>query len=159
MEIWKPLRNFPNYNCSSEGRIINVRTQRILSQTTDDKGYARVTLRKNNEQYNVRVHRLVADTFLGECLELDVRHKDLDRSNNRVNNLEYCTRSDTVSRAYDRGSKRPNGVRVLVVETGEIFDSINQCARELDCNRSTIVKCINGKMSNVKGYHLEELDI
>lgn len=156
MEIWKPLRNFPNYNCSSEGRIMNIRTQRILSQTTDDKGYARVTLRKNNEQYNVRVHRLVADTFLGECFKLDVRHKDLDRSNNRVDNLEYCTRSDTVSRAYDRGTKSVSGgTRVLVIETGDIFDSINKCARAMGCDRSTISKCLAGRISNVKGYHVE----
>ena len=43
MEIWKPIRDFPGYNASSEGRIMNVRTQRILKPVIDEYGYSKVT--------------------------------------------------------------------------------------------------------------------
>lgn len=98
MEIWKPLRNFPSYNGSSEGRIMNIRTQRILKPTINEKGYYQVCLRKNNVQHSVRVHRILAETFLGEHPGMDVRHKDGNRLNNQVDNLEWCTKRDRVSR-------------------------------------------------------------
>lgn len=100
MEIWKPLQNFPSYNGSSEGRIMNVRTQHILKPTVNEKGYEQVCLRKNNKQYSVRVHRIIAETFLGDGIGLDVCHKDDDRLNNCVNNLEWCTRQETVTRRW-----------------------------------------------------------
>lgn len=158
MEIWKPLRNFPSYNGSSEGRIMNIRTQRILKTYIGEKGYAQVCLRKNNQQYTVKVHKVIAETFLGEHPGMDVRHKDLDRSNNRVDNLEWCTRAETISGAFERGSKRsPRSTRIRVIETGLIFDSVAECARALDCDRSSISKCLAGKVSNVKGWHFEVL--
>lgn len=155
LEVWEAVRDFPNYICSSEGRVMNVRTQRILSQTVDDKGYARVTLRKNNKQYNMRVHRIIADAFLDGDPELDVIHKNLDRSKNEASNLERRSRSEIISSAYERGTKKPNGAtRVLIVETGEIFESINECARALNCNRYSIIKCLGGKIERVRGVHI-----
>lgn len=157
MEIWKPLKNFPSYEGSTEGRIRNIRTRHILTPVIDENGYAKVTLRKDNKQYTVRVHRIIADTFFEERPELDVRHKDLNRSKNRIDNLEQCTRSETIERAYKRGTKSaPQPTRIRVIETGETFESINECSRQLGCNRSTISKCLAGKLKTVKGYHLEE---
>lgn len=156
MEIWKPLRNFPSYNGSSEGRIMNIRTQRILKTFINEKGYEKVSLRKNNQQYTVGISKVIAETFLGEHPGMDVRHKDLDRSNNRVDNLEWCTRSESISEAFERGSKLPaRFTRVRVVETGLIFNSVAECARALDCDRSSISKCLAGKVSTVKGWHFE----
>lgn len=106
MEMWKPLRNFPSYNGSSEGRIMNVRTQHILKPSINEKGYYQVCLRKNNARYSVRVHRVLAETFLGENPGMDVRHKDNDRLNNHIDNLEWCTRQETRSRQRYRKLSR-----------------------------------------------------
>lgn len=102
MEIWKPIQNFPSYNVSSEGRIMNVKTQRILIPSINDKGQYQACLSKNNVRYNIRIHRVVAETFLGENPDMDVIHKDGDRLNNRVENLEWCTRSETLVRTRYR---------------------------------------------------------
>ena len=102
MEIWKPLKKFPSYNVSSDGRIMNVKTQRILKTFINEKGYQTVCLRKNNKQYTVRVHKLIAETFLGEHPGMDIRHKDRNRSNNHVNNLEWCTRKETINSAFKK---------------------------------------------------------
>lgn len=154
MEIWKPLRNFPSYNGSSEGRIMNIRTQKILKPTVDKNGSVKVSLQKNNRQYTVKVHRLIADTFLDDCTGLDVRHKDNDPLNNRVNNLEICTRSELIRNAYARGTKKPyQNCRIRVMETAQVYDSITECAREIGCDRTHITKYFSGKCSHVKGLH------
>lgn len=158
MEIWKPLKNFPSYNGSSEGRIMNIRTQRILKTFISTKGYVQVCLRKNNRQYTVRVGKIIAETFLGEHPGMDVTYKDLDRTNVCVDNLEWCTRSETISRAFERGSKLPSrGTPIRVLETGETYRSASDCARDINCDRSEIFKCLAGKRDNIRGYHFERL--
>lgn len=107
MEIWKPIRNFPSYNASSEGRIINVRTQKIQKPTPDEDGCLKVSLYKNRKRYCVKVRRIVAETFLGAHPGMDVRQKDGNPQNLNVDNLEWCTRSQLIKAAYDNGSKKP----------------------------------------------------
>ena len=141
METWKPLRNFPSYNGSSEGRIINVRTQKILKPWINKKGYAQVCLFKNKRPYTVSVHRVLADTFLGEQPNLDVRHKDGDRLNNRPDNLEWKITS----------------ISIRVIETGEIYESIRACARAVGCDHRDIQRYLSGKRISVKGYHFERV--
>lgn len=156
MEIWKPLRNFPSYNGSSEGRIMNVRTQHILKPNTNTNGYAQVSLFKNNKPITVRVHRLVAETFLGEHPGMDVRHRDGDRLNNRVENLYWTTRRETINDAFIRGTKKPSRqIRVRVLETGEVYESIRACSRDTGCDPSEIRKQLDGRIKHVKELHFE----
>lgn len=158
MEIWKPLKDFPNYNVSSEGQIMNVKTQYILKPFVNEKGYEKVCLRKNNRQYTVSVHKIVAETFLGEHAGMDVRHKNSDRSKNCVDNLEWVTRQETIKSAYERGTKKARKyTRIKVIETNDIFDSITECARVIGCDPSSISKCLSGLISHVKGYHFETI--
>ena len=156
MEIWKPLRNFPSYNGSSEGRIMNVKTQRILRFTKDENGNPKACLRKNNRQYTVKVKRVIAETFLGEHPGMDVRNKDGDLSNVRVDNLEWCTRSELIRNAYERGTKRPyQSIPIHVVETGEVYDSIKSCAKSVGCDPSYIRQYLAGEREHVKGLHFK----
>lgn len=107
MEIWKPIRNFPSYNASTDGRIINIRTQKIQKPIVNKNGCLKVGLYKNRKRHSVKVRRVIAETFLGEHPGMDVRHKDGDQRNVAANNLEWCTRSELIKSAYDRGSKLP----------------------------------------------------
>lgn len=158
MEIWKPLRNFPSYNGSTEGRIMNIKTQRILKTFADSRGYVKVCLRKNNQQYTVRVAKVIAETFLGEHPGMDVSYKDSDRTNICVDNLEWRTRSEVIRKAFERGSKRPSrSIPVRVIETNEIFQSVRECARYIGCDKSEILRYLNGNYTHVKGYHFERL--
>lgn len=158
MEIWKPLRSFPSYNGSSEGRIMNVRTQRILKTQIDKRGRETVTLMRNNEPHTVSVHKVIAETFLGEHPGMDVRHRDLDRTNNRVENLYWSTRKETINDSFERGDRLPNRrTPIRVIETGEIYESVSACSRETGCARSDIFKCMAGTMSHVKGFHFERV--
>lgn len=158
MEIWKPLRNFPSYNGSSEGRIMNIRTQRIMKTFKNDNGYIQVCLRKNNKQYTVKVARVIAETFLGEHPGMDVAYKNGDRSDVCVDNLEWCTRQEVIRRAFERGTKIPSRqIPVRIIETGEVYNSIRACARDIGCYQTDICKCLSGRSLQAKGYHFERV--
>lgn len=158
MEIWKPLRNFPSYKGSSEGRIMNIKTQRIMKAFINEKGYVQVCLRKNNKQYTVRVAKVIADTFLGEHPGMDVTYKNGNRSDVSADNLEWCTRQEAIQRSFERGERAPSRhIPIVVIETGETYDSIRACARDIGCYQTDICKYLRGELRHVKGYHFERI--
>lgn len=158
METWKPLKNFPSYNGSTEGRIMNIRTQRILKTFINNNGYEIICLRKNNKQYTVKVGRVIAETFLGEHPGMDVGYKNGNRSQNNISNLEWRTRQETIRAAFESGNKVPSRqIAVKVVENNNTYNSIRACARDLDCYSTDICKFLSGKVKQVKGYHFKRL--
>lgn len=158
MELWKPLKNFPGYEGSTEGRIRNIRTQHILSSTVDERGYPQVSIYRDKKQRSVKVHKLIGEAFIGDRQGLDIRHRDNDRMNNRVDNLYLSTRSETINDAFERGTKIPSRqIPVKVIETGIVYDSIRACSRDTGCDPSEIRKYLDGRVGHVKGLHFEEL--
>ena len=90
--IWKTIQNNSNYEVSTTGLIKNKKTGKILKPWTH-LGYQWIRLGKNGK--NKSVHRIVALTFLPKIEGKDfVNHKDSNRSNNNVENLEWCTKSE-----------------------------------------------------------------
>lgn len=158
MEIWKPIGSIPRYEASSEGRIKNSKTGRIMKTAFNSRGYEQVCLRDNKRQVTKRVHRLVAEAFHDGNNELDVNHIDGNKRNNHADNLEFCTRQDNVQHAFDNGLKKPSRmVRVRVIETGQVYDSIRECGRATGCDQSMICQYLSGKLRSVNGYHFERV--
>lgn len=119
MELWKKCEINQSYEVSSLGNVRSVdriitridgQTRRykgkVMSQNTDRYGYSNVYLSLNNKNTRMRVHRLVAIAFLlnPECKE-QVNHKDGNKSNNVVDNLEWSTNSENQKHAIDSGLK------------------------------------------------------
>lgn len=158
MKVWIEARGFPNYEASNEGDIRNKKTGRILHQYEGTAGYMRLSLRKDGQQVQVRVHRLVADSFCdGDHEGMDVNHIDGNKQNNHIANLEFCSRKENIQHAFNTGLKKPSRqMRIRVVETGEIYDSIRDCKRATGFDHSAISKCLSGKQDNYKGYHFEK---
>jgi hypothetical protein len=96
-EIWKIINEFPTYEVSNFGRVLNMATNKILKQgeTKAREGYRFVTLRRGFKDYQTfGVHRLVADAFCDKSEGLDVvDHIDHDRSNNNAENLRWVNAS------------------------------------------------------------------
>lgn len=87
--MWKTIQKEPNYEISSEGEVRNKVTGKIKSQRLG-RGYRRVTLYPSGITYTI--HRLVALAFLENPKNLpSVNHKDGNKENNNVSNLEWCT--------------------------------------------------------------------
>lgn len=91
-EQWKNIEGY-NYQVSSKGRIRNKATKAIKKTFINDRGYAIVSLYKEKRLKTFRVHRLVAQAFLPNPKNLpEVNHKNELKTDNRVDNLEFCTR-------------------------------------------------------------------
>lgn len=95
-EIWKQIPGYPNYMASNLGNIKSLnykgsRQEKILKPTLNAKGYYQLSLSNNGIPTKHKVHRLVAYTFLPNPNNYPhVNHKDEDKTNNAVSNLEWC---------------------------------------------------------------------
>lgn len=110
MEVWKQFRD-TDYEVSSFGKIRSLnylghgRTQE-LKQQKDQKGYLRCRVYVDGKRITLKMHRAVAQTFIPNPLEKqEVNHIDGDKTNNRVDNLEWVTPKENVKHAYDSGLK------------------------------------------------------
>lgn len=119
VEIWKPIKDYEGYyevsnygNVRSVGRYIDFgctsyhyNKPRILSAISHGNGYLYVTLVKNKKRKNKYIHRLVAENFLENINNKPcVNHKDFDRANNDVNNLEWVTYSENIRWSAKNGN-------------------------------------------------------
>lgn len=97
-EIWKDIFEFIGYQVSNFGRIRSLKTYKILKQYNRGNGYMFVRLFHHGKHFNLYVHRLVAKAFIPNPNKLPcVNHKDENRSNNEVNNLELCDRKYNIN--------------------------------------------------------------
>lgn len=92
-EIYKPIEGYDNYEVSNLGNVRNTKTGRVLSAAISNSGYSFVSLSKNSKSRTHSIHRLVLETFepRDNMKELEVNHKDWDKTNNKLENLEWVT--------------------------------------------------------------------
>lgn len=181
-EIWKDINNYEGlYQVSSFGRVKSLpRTlsdgrkwkEHILQQETNH-GYKRVTLANNNFNKTYRVHVLVAEAFLPDKFnfkhmldentsiinleDLVINHKDENKSNNHVDNLEWCTPKYN-SNYGDCKYKIAKQLSKPVIQYDinfkviTIYDSLSEAGRQTGYNIGYISQCCNGKYSTAYGY-------
>ena len=94
----KPIKGWEDkYLIYSDGRVFSIRNNKFLKPRMFMDGYQRVCLCDDAKRYEYRVHRLVAENFIDNPNDLpQVNHKDFNRSNNYVDNLEWCTNYENV---------------------------------------------------------------
>jgi hypothetical protein len=103
-EVWKPVTgNFTQpYEVSSEGRIRNARTGKVLKPSPSVKGYPQIGLAIAGRTRCIVLHKLIARAFHGERGSgLEVNHIDGDKWNSRPDNLEWVTHLENVRHYYD----------------------------------------------------------
>jgi hypothetical protein len=98
---WKTIEDFPNYQISDQGLIWSNFSKRFIKQFDNSKGYLMVTLCKDGNSKKKTVHFLVALTFIpNPDQKPQINHKDLNKCNNSVDNLEWCTNSENQIHSY-----------------------------------------------------------
>lgn len=115
VEIIKDIKGFEGrYTISNLGKVRSLLTGREMKPYITSKGYARVTLRyaHSRDYKSLLVHRLVAGNFLPNPNNYkEVNHKDCNRLNNNVDNLEWCDRFYNIKYAFEKGRASNKGVR------------------------------------------------
>lgn len=110
-EIWKPVQEFPTlYRVSNLGRVASYR--KILATNIINSGYVSVQFKIDGKNINRTVHRLVAEAFISNPEnKTEVNHKDGNKQNNCVHNLEWLTPSENKYHAFETGLKdKDNGL-------------------------------------------------
>lgn len=158
-EIWKDIKGFEgSYQASSNGRIRNKKGRTIKPTLRGD--YLKVSLYKNGRAKQLSVHRIIAETFLNNPDNLPVvNHKDEDKFNNLVENLEWCsvgynTKYNGAAKRAAKAKRRP--VIGTNIDTGVqvYFHSIAEAEELGYASHSHIVGCLKGydRRKSAGGY-------
>lgn len=166
--IWVPVPGYElTHRISNEGEIMSLNYNhtgkpKILKQSKDRYGYMMVTLysRETKSVHSYKVHRLVAKAFIPNPYNFpDINHKDEDKTNNRVENLEWC--NESYNQTYGTRNERMIQTRinnhfikpVLCVETGVVYQSSAEVQRTLGFWRGNISSACRGDLKTAYGYH------
>ncbi len=187
-EIWKDIKGYEGlYQLSNYGRVKALEkyvTRRkcgikhfpeiIMKPTSDKDGYLSITFNVHNKAKTFKVHRLVAQAFIPNPKNKpQVNHKDGNKKNNHVDNLEWATESENIQHAYKTnlmnqsgennvmygrlGADNPNSIPIYQLNkyTDEIlheYDSMASAGRALGVNISKICECCKGRRLSAYGY-------
>ena len=158
-----PVKGYEGlYVVTSEGSVIGLRSGKEL-KTTNVRGYLRVKLYRNAQPKMYLVHRIVADAFIpNDDNKSQVNHKDGNKSNNNVENLEWVTQSENQVHAYINGLNSPthaNEVTKKKVEqkklNGEllrVWNSMSDASRATGIPISNITHCCKGRINHAGGF-------
>ena len=156
MEEWKDIKGYEGYyQISNFGRVKSLprdvgsdrcKKESIMKTSLDKDGYENLVLRKNGKQRHFRVNRLVAEAFLENPNNYpQVNHKDEDKTNNNVNNLEWCSAKYNVN--YGSRTEKASK-KVICVTTGKIFKSIAEASKYYNLKGNHISACCKGKLKS-----------
>lgn len=157
MEIWKKIKNFEDlYEISSYGRVKNSRGM-ILKPLKSKQGYLSVILCRNTVRKQYKIHRLVCLEFLENPYNLpEVNHKDEDKQNNKLSNLEWCGRKYNANYG-DAKEKNHAPLRKPVIQYDLNGKFINRFSSVMEAEKSgfntgAISRCANGEYKQTKGF-------
>lgn len=152
--LWKEIRGHEGvYLISSGGRVFNQKTHQYLKPSKKSNGYYHVCL-CYGERKDYLVHRLVAEYFIPNPLNFpQVNHKDENKLNNSVDNLEWCTSKYNVN--YGKGSTARNQ-RVIQYDMNgnaiKIWNSIKEASEALNIKYQGISRCCRNMRKSTGGY-------
>lgn len=172
VELWSAIDGFPNYEVSNLGDVRSTNYNKTgmtkkLKLIKTSGGYLTVTLSCNHVQKREKVHRLVAKAFIPNPEnKQEVNHKDGNKTNNRLDNLEWATRSENQLHAFANGMKenvrravrelnKKKGTKVVAIAkdgTRREYPSQSEAARELKLKQVHISAVLKGKQKTTGGY-------
>lgn len=171
-EIWKDIQGYEDlYQISNLGCVKSLgndknRKEKILKPKKEKSGYLRVELHKNGGKKQMYIHRLVALHFIlnDDLFKTQINHKDENKENNNVNNLEWCnayynsnygTRNERSGKSRLNHPKWSKKVNQYSIDDGALiktWESTMQIERETGFAQQNISKCCNGKRKTANGF-------
>lgn len=168
------IKDYPNYEITTSGKVLSsYKKGELLVPRISKNGYYYVNLYNENGRKTKKIHRLVAETFIPNPDNLpQVNHKDGNKLNNHVDNLEWCDGSYNMQHAnalglvnhfteshkrasVENGLSRGRKVKAMDVATGVVktFDSVRTFEKALGVYRGAFSRAIE-KGKCVKGYQV-----
>lgn len=136
------------YSITEDGTVINNKTKQVKKAHIDRYGYLHMRLSDKNKKYFV--HRLVALTYIENPDNKEtVNHKDGNKLNNHISNLEWMTNKENLKHAYNNNLTK--GIPVKCTKTGKTWNSISQAAKENNINPGHLYNMLHGKTTNGSG--------
>ena len=174
-EIWKPIKGYEQYyEVSNLGRIKSLarnvywknRANRINSRYDEEKiivpdvmknGYIRIKFRVNGDVKQKTVHRVVAEAFIPNPENKPcINHKDGDRKNNKVENLEWCTYSENNLHEWRVLCKKSyNAKKVRCIDLNLVFDSVSDGAKYMGSCKQSLFNALYKRDGVFKGLKWE----
>ena len=166
-ETWKDIVGYERlYQISSSGKVksfprygTKTKDERILNQYKNRYGYMYVVLYKDGKRKIKTTHQLVAQAFIPNPENKpQANHINGDKTNNRVENLEWVTASENKLHSYKVLKADHYKRKVICIETGKIYDSLLEASKECNCSRNHISNCCRGKRNTTGKYHWKYAD-
>lgn len=152
-KVWKEVPGYAErYQVSNHGEVKNTRSGRTLRPHITGKGYKQITLSKQGKRSYPLVHRLVALAFIPNPEEKpQINHKNGDKTDNRPENLEWCTLSENLKHRH-RVLNQPGGrcKPVVCIDTGVSYRSAKAAAEALGLSRVGVTQVCNGQQKTTK---------
>ena len=156
-EEWRPVKGYEGlYEVSNMGRVKSLHASQsiIMKQATKNDGYVQVNLSKDGVPSKKYVHRLVATAFVRNPNNYEfVNHKDGNKKNNTVDNLEWCTSSYNMRHAYRNGLTNGDVQKksVILYKRCNEYKSITEAAKALSVPLYTLSKAIH-RNTSIHGF-------
>lgn len=155
------VQQIGSYLVYSTGEIYSLSLKKFLAQSNDKDGYKLVTMKKlkinKNGQY--RVHRIIAKVFLGDCPKgYQVNHKDGNKVNNDIRNLEYVTCKQNITHARDiglskSGKNHHNTKPIILKKEGVVIKTFgSKNLSDLGFHPPSVHRVARGERKTINGW-------
>lgn len=143
------------YAITENGEVWSYQSNKFLKGEINRSGYIYVMLYKGRTRRAYRIHRLVAEAYIPNPKNLpQVNHKDENKTNNNVSNLEWCTNKYNINYGtHNQRMKESKHKSVICIETGKVFQSITEASIETGILKQSISHCCKGRYHTAGGYH------
>jgi hypothetical protein len=141
------------YTIYSDGKVYSNKSKKFIKPHIEN-GYYRIGLYIDGKPKTYKLHRLIGECFIEKPDgKNQINHKDCNKLNNDVSNLEWCNNSENQLHAYQNGlNVSIHKKLVLDLETGVYYDSATELANLLCMNRVTLIGRLNGNRHELKRY-------
>lgn len=160
-EEWRDVKDYCGYyQVSNFGNVYSVRSDKQLKHSKNRGGYLFVVLCTDSKPKQFKVHRLVAISFLtNPDNKPQVNHIDEDKTNNRLDNLEWVTaKENTNYGSRNKKAAKSNSKNIKVIyqdNTYEYWDSASEFAREFGIHRQHVSDVLLGRQKTTNGMKFE----